>query len=165
VKIAYLGLGSNLGKREEYLQRALDALQAPRLRILRVSSVYESAPVDMLAQPWFLNLAAEAECGLMPLQLLAHTAKVERALGRKRLQEKGPRTVDVDILFYGSFVVRTPRLVIPHARFAERRFVLEPMAELAPDFRDPNSRRSMRELLADVTNQTVRKTSLSLRVP
>jgi 2-amino-4-hydroxy-6-hydroxymethyldihydropteridine diphosphokinase len=153
----YLSLGSNLGDRERHLQDALDLLQAPDLRIQRISPVYETEPREVRNQPWFLNLVVEAQTDLFPKQLLARTSKIERQLGRRRLIEKGPRTVDIDILFIGSFVLRTPKLTVPHPRFAERRFVLAPLADLVPEWRDPVSRRSVRELLAGTADQNVRR--------
>jgi 2-amino-4-hydroxy-6-hydroxymethyldihydropteridine diphosphokinase len=165
MKIAYLGLGSNLGGREAMLQDAVDRLHAADLRIARISSVYETAPLDFRAQPPFLNAVVEAESDLLPMQLLARIGKIERELGRKRLIAKGPRTIDIDILFFGQAIVRTAQLEIPHPRIPERRFVLEPMAELAPDFRHPLLRRSMRELLAATAGQEVRRTAAVLRAP
>jgi 2-amino-4-hydroxy-6-hydroxymethyldihydropteridine diphosphokinase len=153
----YLSLGSNLGDRERHLQDALDLLQAPDLRIQRISPVYETEPRGVRNQPWFLNLVVEAQTDLFPKQLLARTSKIERQLGRRRLIEKGPRTVDIDILLIGSFVLRTPTLTVPHPRFAERRFVLAPLADLVPEWRDPVSRRSVRELLAGTADQNVRR--------
>ncbi len=157
MKIVYLSLGSNTGDREQMLQAAIDALDTPELRIRRISPVYETEPQDVKDQPWFLNLVVEAETRLFPLQLLFRTARIEQHLGRKRLRPKGPRTIDIDILFYGRAVIETANLVIPHPRFAERRFVLAPMADLAPDWRDPVSRRTMRELLGEVQGQDVRR--------
>ena len=144
MKTVYLGLGGNLGNREELLRQAIAAMAAPDLRIKRVSPVYETAPVEAPAQPWFLNLVVEAETNLFPRQLLARVRKAEHALGRKRGIPNGPRTIDIDILFYGSFVIDTPELTVPHPRLAGRRFVLAPMADLAPDFRDPASRLTIR---------------------
>jgi 2-amino-4-hydroxy-6-hydroxymethyldihydropteridine diphosphokinase len=149
-KLVYLSLGSNLGDREQMLRLALERLAAPDLRILRVSSIRETEPVDVLDQPRFLNLVAEAETGLFPKQLLARTARIELELGRKRLRPKGPRTIDIDILLYGDAVIDSPELTVPHPRMAERRFVLEPLAELAPDLRHPVTRRTVREMLADL---------------
>ena len=157
MKKVYLGLGSNLGKREAMLQRAVGALDSPRLRIRRLSPVYETEPMYVTAQGWFLNLVAEAETDLFPLQLLHWTGKVERQLGRRRLTPRGPRTIDIDILLFGNFVVRTPQLEIPHPHFRERRFVLEPLAALAPALRDPVTRKTVRELLAELPDQVVRK--------
>jgi 2-amino-4-hydroxy-6-hydroxymethyldihydropteridine diphosphokinase len=157
MRTTYLGLGSNLGRREEMLQAAIAELQAPDLRILRTSPVYETEPREMLQQPWFLNLVVEAETSLFPRMLVARTAGVERKLGRKRMVAKGPRIIDIDILLYGNAVVNTLELVIPHPRLAERRFVLAPLADLAPDLRHPVNRRTMRELLAATAGQGVRR--------
>lgn len=157
MKTVYLGLGSNVGDREAMLQAALSELQAGGVRVARVSSVYATEPMERLDQRWFLNLVAEAQTDLFPMQLLARIGTIEKELGRKRIVANGPRTIDIDILFYGNSVVKTPSLTIPHPRFAQRRFVLAPMAELAPDFRDPISRRPMRELAAATLGQSVRK--------
>jgi len=165
MKTVFLGLGSNVGEREQMLQAAVDALHARDLRIERLSSVYETEPMEVRDQRWFLNLVAEARTELFPQQLLARVSKVEQALGRRRLTPKGPRTIDIDILLYGNFVVRTAALNIPHARLAERRFVLAPMVELAPDLRDPVSRKSMRELLGAVSGQVARKVDFQPVIP
>ena len=152
----YLGLGSNVGDRELHLRRALDRLSTPGLRILRVSPIYETEPVDYANQRWFLNLVVEAETSLFPVQLLAHISRIERGLGRVRTVPKGPRTIDIDILLYGQRVVRSARLEIPHPRLAERRFVLAPLADLAPDLRHPVTGLAVREMLATAPVQTVR---------
>jgi 2-amino-4-hydroxy-6-hydroxymethyldihydropteridine diphosphokinase len=157
MKTVYLGLGSNLGDREAMLRAAVRALESPRLRIRRVSPVYETEPVDVSGQHWFLNQVAEAETDLFPLQLLHRTAKVEAQLGRRRLAPMGPRTIDIDILLYGNSIVTTPALEIPHPRFRARRFVLAPLADLAPELRDPVTRKTVRELLGELRGQTVRK--------
>jgi 2-amino-4-hydroxy-6-hydroxymethyldihydropteridine diphosphokinase len=157
MKTVYLGLGSNIGDREATLQSALHALESPRLHIRRVSPVYETEPMDVPGQPWFLNMVAEAETDLFPKQLLHHTAKVEAQLGRRRITPKGPRTIDIDILLFGNAVVTTPALEIPHPRFRARRFVLAPLADLAPDLRDPVTRKTVRELLGELRGQAVRK--------
>ena len=148
MKLAYLSLGSNMGRRESTLAEALRLLAAPDLRVVRVSPVYETEPMELRDQPWFLNLVAEIETDLFPRQLLARTQKIEKELGRKRKVSKGPRTIDIDILLYGSFVIDTPDLPVPHPRMAERRFVLEPLAQLAPELRHPVLRRTVSELLA-----------------
>jgi 2-amino-4-hydroxy-6-hydroxymethyldihydropteridine diphosphokinase len=146
-KTVYLGLGSNIGDREQHLRRAVEQLQGPDLRILRLSPLYETEPVDYTRQPWFVNRVAEAETELFPMQLLARLGRVERALGRVRGIPKGPRVIDIDILFFGRAVVRTAKLEVPHPRIAERRFVLEPLADLAPDLRHPVTRKTIREML------------------
>lgn len=153
----YLGLGSNIGDRERNLQTALQELNRPDLRILRVSGVYETEPLEMRAQGWFLNLVAEAETSLFPRQLLSRIAGIERRLGRKRAVPKGPRTLDIDILLYRKFVMQTDSLTIPHPRMAERRFVLQPIVDLAPEMRHPVLRKTMRELLGETTGQIVRR--------
>ena len=157
MKTVYLGLGSNVGDREQMLQAAVTALHRRDLRIGRLSSVYETEPMEVRGQPWFLNLVAEAQTDLFPRQLLARVNRIEQSLGRRRLTPKGPRTIDIDILLYGNFVVRTGALTIPHQRLAERRFVLAPLAELAPDLRHPVSRRTVREMLGAVSGQVARK--------
>lgn len=157
MKTAYLSLGSNLGDREANLRRALELLASPEIRIRRVSSLYETEPQDLRHQPWFLNLAAEIETSLFPMQLLNRVQKIEKDMGRKRIVEKGPRTIDIDIVLFGNFTIDTPRLTTPHPRMQDRRFVLEPLAELAPDLRHPVIRRSVREMLAGTAGQIVRK--------
>jgi 2-amino-4-hydroxy-6-hydroxymethyldihydropteridine diphosphokinase len=157
MKTVYLGLGSNLGDREAMLQAAVGALELPRLHINRVSPIYETEPMDVPGQHWFLNLVAEAGTDLFPLQLLRHTSKIEAQLGRRRTTPKGPRSIDIDILLYGNAVVRTAALEIPHPRFRARRFVLAPLADLAPDLCDPVTRKSVRQLLAELRGQVVRK--------
>jgi len=139
------------------LQAAVDKLHSAELRVTRVSSVYETEPQGLRNQRWFLNLVAEAETDLFPRQLLGRILKIERELGRRRMIQDGPRTIDIDILFFGNAVVKTGELTIPHPRFAERRFVLAPMAELAPELRDPVTRQTIRELLAATAGQGVRQ--------
>jgi 2-amino-4-hydroxy-6-hydroxymethyldihydropteridine diphosphokinase len=157
MKRIYLGLGSNLGEREENLRRARELLNAAGIRILRESSLYETEPQDLTHQPWFLNQVVEAETALFPMQLLGRVLKIEKELGRRRVIEKGPRTLDIDILLYHRFVIDSPVLVVPHPRMHERRFVLAPMAELAPDLRHPVTRQTMRELLGRIKGQAIRR--------
>ena len=157
MKTAYLSLGSNLGDRRENLRQALALLEAPDLCVRRVSPVYETEPVDHAAQGWFLNLVAEIETTLFPMQLLARTGRVEQSLGRRRTVAKGPRTIDIDILLYGKATVRSASLEIPHPRMTERRFVLQPLADLAPELRHPVTRRTVREMLGAIEGQTARR--------
>ncbi len=157
MKTVYLGLGSNIGDRAVHLRAALERLSSPDLRILRISPIYETEPVDYTDQRWFLNLAAEGETELFPMQLLARVNRIERALGRLRGIPKGPRTIDIDILLYGGAVVRGERLEVPHPRMAERRFVLAPLADLAPDLRHPVLHKTIRELLDAAPPQCVRR--------
>ncbi len=158
MKRIYLGLGSNLGDRAGRLRAAIEGLAAPDLRILRASPVYETEPVDYADQPWFLNMVVEGETDLFPLQLLSRVNRIERALGRVRTVAKGPRAIDIDILLYGNVVIRSAKLEVPHPRMAERRFVLAPLADLAPELRHPESRRTVRELLAAAPPAAIRRT-------
>jgi 2-amino-4-hydroxy-6-hydroxymethyldihydropteridine diphosphokinase len=157
LKLVYIALGSNVGDRAEHLRQAREQIDAPDLRLLRASSIYETAPRDVEDQPWFLNQVIECETDLFPRQLLARLQKIERGMGRKRRVAKGPREIDLDILLFGDAVVKAPGLEVPHPRMAERRFVLEPLAELVPEKRHPGTRRTMREMLAGVAGQVVRK--------
>jgi 2-amino-4-hydroxy-6-hydroxymethyldihydropteridine diphosphokinase len=156
MKTTYLSLGSNVGDREHMLGEALRLLESPGLHVVRVSPVYETEPQEFKNQPWFLNLVAEIQTSLFPMQLLTRLRKIERKLGRKRTVEKGPRSIDIDILLYGESVIDSQDLVVPHPRMHERRFVLQPLADLAPDLRHPVLRRSVKELLAGVTGQAIR---------
>jgi 2-amino-4-hydroxy-6-hydroxymethyldihydropteridine diphosphokinase len=157
MKTVYLSLGSNVGDRGQHLKRALERLATEDTRIVRTSSLYETQPRDVPDQAWFLNQVVEIETSLLPMQLLGRTQKIERALGRIPTRPKGPRVIDLDILFYADTVVATPGLEIPHPRLADRRFVLEPLAELAPELRHPQTGHTVREMLAQVANQRVQR--------
>ncbi len=145
---AYIGLGSNLGNRRRYLERALARLDAEAgIDVVAVSSVRETDPVGYLEQPRFLNAVAALETTLSPRELLDALLGVEGSLGRQRAGPRfGPRTIDLDLLLYGDEQVDEGALTVPHPRLAERRFVLEPLAELAPDLALPDGRR-VRDLL------------------
>lgn len=147
-KTIHLSLGSNVGERAEHLARAIAALNDAGVRVVRQSSLYRTEPVDFAAQSWFLNCAIEAETNLMPRQLLRALRQIERALGSRKLVRRGPRTIDIDILLYGATRIMTPDLEIPHPRMAERRFVLVPLAELAPALHHPILHSTVAELLA-----------------
>jgi 2-amino-4-hydroxy-6-hydroxymethyldihydropteridine diphosphokinase len=136
---AYVGLGSNLGDREATLRQALAALgEVPGIRIVAVSRLRETDPVGFLDQPRFLNGAAALETELSPRELLAALLEVERGLGRIRGDERyGPRTIDLDLLVYGDLALAEDGLEVPHPRLHERRFALEPLAELAPGLEIP----------------------------
>lgn len=156
MKQAFLSLGSNIGDREAHLLQALDRLEAAGIHILRRSSIYETEPQDLPHQPWFLNMVVEVETELFPRLLLARTQAIELGMGRRREVAKGPRPIDIDILLFGKFVISTRELEVPHPRMSERRFVLEPLAELAPDFLHPANGKTVREMLAGIYGQVVK---------
>jgi 2-amino-4-hydroxy-6-hydroxymethyldihydropteridine diphosphokinase len=147
---AYVGLGANLGNREETLQRAVSLLAtAEGIDVLAVSELSETDPVGVVDQPRFLNGAAAVETTLSPRELLDSLLAIERSLGRERLERWGPRIVDLDLLLYGGEIVDEPGLRVPHPRLQERRFALEPLNELDPELVIPGRGR-VSELLAAV---------------
>ena len=148
LKTAYLSLGSNLGDREALLNQALERLQAAGVRTVRRSTIHETEPQDFRDQPWFLNIAVEVETDLTPQELLAAIWRIETEMGRQRTVPKGPRTIDIDILFFANLIIATPELEIPHPRLTERRFVLDPLSEIAPDLQHPITGKTIREAQA-----------------
>jgi 2-amino-4-hydroxy-6-hydroxymethyldihydropteridine diphosphokinase len=146
-KLVYLSLGSNLGNREGYLREAISRLRD--LGVIRqVSAFYETQPVEVRTeQPWFLNCALAMETELDPSAFLGRMLAVEQSMGRVRTEPKGPRTIDIDILFFGNDVLDTPELTVPHPAMQQRRFVLQPLAEIAPAFMHPVLKRTVQELL------------------
>jgi 2-amino-4-hydroxy-6-hydroxymethyldihydropteridine diphosphokinase len=145
---AFLSLGSNLGDREALLNEALNRLETEGVHVVRRSSIHETEPQDYLDQPRFLNMAIEVETDLTPRELLAAIQKIETEMGRQRTIPKGPRTIDIDILFYANQTISPPGLEIPHPRLTERLFVLDPLSEIAPDLRHPVTGKTVRELRA-----------------
>jgi 2-amino-4-hydroxy-6-hydroxymethyldihydropteridine diphosphokinase len=158
--LVYLGLGTNLGDREANLRRAIELLDTDLIAVIRKSSIYETAPVDLLDQPPFLNMVLECNTDHLPMQMMKKLLKVEKQVGRDRSSHavhRGPRVIDIDMLLYRNSVIRTPQLTVPHPRMLERRFVLEPLLELAPGLKDPRTRKPIAEALARVQDQQVKK--------
>lgn len=148
-RLVYIALGSNVGDRAALLARAVEEIGRAGLRVLRRSSLYETQPVGGPPQGRFLNAVIEVETDWMPLRVLHALQKIERGMGRRRSVAGGPRTLDLDMLFYGASVIRSRELEVPHPRLARRRFVLAPLAELAPALSHPLLHRTIAELLAE----------------
>lgn len=155
MKTVYLGLGSNLGDRKANIEAALERLNQGGIEVRRQSRLYETAPRDFVDQPWFLNMVAECETDLLPATLLKRVLRIEADLGRRRTRHKGPRVIDIDILLYAGAVIDTEDLKVPHPSMMQRRFVLEPLAELAPELRHPVTGGRIRDLLAGVMDQSL----------
>lgn len=144
-----IALGSNLGDRARMLRKGVDAL-AEHLQDLQVSTFHETDPVGVGDQPRFLNAAATGYTALSPRDLLNALLAIEQRLGRERPYPGAPRTLDLDLIFYAELIINEPGLVVPHPRFRNRRFVLAPLMEVAPDWTDPVTRTSVRHLLQEL---------------
>ena len=162
--LVVLGLGSNLGNRQAALEEALRLLQQRGFRMTRRSSTWHTAPVGGPPQGWFLNAVVAGETDLAPEELLAACLDVEEEMGRVRAEKNGPRSIDVDILFHGAETREGPGLVIPHPRLHERRFVLEPLNEVAPDLLHPVRGRTVAELLRECPDTSAVKVLSPARV-
>lgn len=154
MKIAYLSLGSNLGDRVANLRQAIHQLDGLGV-VQAVSSFYETEPIEVMQeQPWFLNCIVALETELDPRELLDRILALELTMGRRRIEPKGPRTIDIDIVLFGDAVINSPELTVPHPGMQQRRFVLEPLAEIAAEIQHPVLKRSARELLAALPAET-----------
>ncbi len=151
----YIALGSNVGDRYHNLREALRLLKEADIRIQKSSSIYETEPVDYLEQAWFLNAALEAQTDLPALDLLHKLRAIESAMGSKKPFAKGPRLIDLDILLYAEDTIATPELQVPHPRILERRFVLVPLAEIAPGLRHPSWPATASQLLAALNDPSI----------
>ncbi len=142
-----------MGHREEQIQRAVSALaHTPSIKICRQAGLYETEPVGIEDQPWFLNTIVEIETDLTPRKVLTVCKEIERALGRQERPRYGPREIDLDILLYDHLIIDDPDLKIPHAQLHQRRFVLVPLAELAPHYVHPVLHKTITELLQELTD-------------
>jgi 2-amino-4-hydroxy-6-hydroxymethyldihydropteridine diphosphokinase len=150
----YLSLGSNIGDRAENLQAAIAALPDAGVSVRRVSAFYETEPVDYLEQAWFLNCVVEGETQLPPFELLRALRGIESRMGSKKLIAKGPRLIDVDILLYGQHTIDSAELQVPHPRMTLRRFVLLPLAEIAPGLRHPTWSGTVERVLSETPDKS-----------
>jgi 2-amino-4-hydroxy-6-hydroxymethyldihydropteridine diphosphokinase len=154
MKDIYLSLGSNIGERDQNIARAIESLPSHGVRLVKQSALYETEPVELRAQDWFLNCVANVETTLSPQELMQLLVKIERSMGRERLVPKGPRIIDVDIVLYGAEIVTEPHLEVPHPRMADRRFVLAPFAEIAPEMIHPILQKTIRQLLHETSDHS-----------
>jgi 2-amino-4-hydroxy-6-hydroxymethyldihydropteridine diphosphokinase len=157
LNLVYLSLGSNMGDCEMHFHEAVARLQKEG-RVVSVSPFYETEPVEFTDQAWFLNCALALETTRTPQQVMSAILTIEQEMGRQRIQKKGPRIIDIDILLFSDKIIDSPDLTVPHPAMQNRRFVLEPLAEIAPEARHPVLKKTIRELLdALPAGQTVRK--------
>jgi 2-amino-4-hydroxy-6-hydroxymethyldihydropteridine diphosphokinase len=145
--IVYLSLGSNVGDRSQNLRTAIAALDAVGVKVRRISKIYETEPVDYLEQDWFLNCVVEGETALAAAELLQGLRGIEKKVGSAKPFAKGPRIIDLDILYFDDAVIDSAGLQIPHPRMNDRRFVLVPLAEIAPGLRHPVTQKTTAEML------------------
>jgi 2-amino-4-hydroxy-6-hydroxymethyldihydropteridine diphosphokinase len=154
-KKVYFSLGSNVGDREKNLRAAITALAEAGVRVTKISSFYETEPVDLREQPWFLNCVVEGETEVPALELLRALRGIEKQMGSKKLVPKGPRLIDLDILLYGDETIDTTALQVPHPRMHLRKFVLVPLAEIAPNLKHSSWKGTASSLLSDTADLSV----------
>ena len=160
LEIVFISLGSNVGDREKNLRAAIGFLPETGVEVTKVSSFYETEPVDLLEQPWFLNCVVQGETEVPAVELLRGLRAIEKRMGSKKLIARGPRLIDLDILLYGQQIVHTAELQVPHPRMHLRRFVMEPLAEIAPELKHPFWRGTAADLLRALADRSaVRKSS------
>jgi 2-amino-4-hydroxy-6-hydroxymethyldihydropteridine diphosphokinase len=152
--IVYLSLGSNVGDRHQNLRTAVAALDDAGVRVRRISKIYETEPVDYLDQDWFVNCVVEGETVLTAAELLQALRRIEKKMGSAKAFAKGPRIIDLDILYFDDAVIDSAGLQIPHPRMADRRFVLVPLAEIAPGLRHPVSQKTTAEMLQATSDRS-----------
>lgn len=155
----YLSLGTNLGDGAANLEQAIHHLNANQIEVVARSSIYQTAPRDVVDQPWFLNMVVECRTSHSPDELIRRVLDIEKQMGRDRSSAavpRGPRLIDIDILLYGDLVVQTPQLTIPHPRILARRFVLQPLLELAPDIKNPRTGVAFATALPAVQHQEIK---------
>lgn len=149
----YIGIGSNIGNREENCQKALELIIKSGIKVKKCSSMIETEPWGVKEQPRFINMAIEIETELNPEELLGLLKKIEGTLGRRQTTRWGPREIDLDILLYDDMILKTPELEIPHPLLHKREFVLQPLAEIAPDKIHPVFKKSVKELLLNLQSR------------
>ncbi len=153
-KTVYLSLGSNVGDRDKNLRTAIASLADANVRVTRLSSFYETEPVDLREQRWFLNCVVEGTTKITALELLRALREIERRMGSQKLVPKGPRLIDMDILLYGEETIDAPELQVPHPRMLLRKFVLVPLAEIAPNVKHLSWNGTAAEMLAETPDQS-----------